>query len=32
MGQGYLNKLITDFPDSRFVNEARESLASNTKP
>lgn len=27
MGQGYLNKLITDFPESRFVSEARESLA-----
>ena len=27
MGQGYLNKLITDFPDSRFVTEAREALS-----
>jgi outer membrane protein assembly factor BamD (BamD/ComL family) len=35
MGQGYLNKLITDFPESRFVNEARQelqALASNPKP
>jgi hypothetical protein len=28
MGQGYLNKLITDFPNSRYVIEARESLAA----
>ena len=27
MGQGYLNKLITDFPNSPFVNEARQTLA-----
>jgi hypothetical protein len=30
MGQGYLNKLITDFPNSRYVTEARETLG--TKP
>ena len=33
MGQGYLNKLITDFPDSRFANEARQELSAlGTKP
>jgi outer membrane protein assembly factor BamD (BamD/ComL family) len=28
MGRGYLNKLITDFPNSRYVNEAREALSA----
>ena len=28
MGQGYLNKLVTDFPNSRFVAEARQELSA----
>ena len=33
MGQGYLNKLITDFPNSRFVSDARQELSAlGTKP
>ncbi|HEX6285727.1 MAG TPA: outer membrane protein assembly factor BamD [Pyrinomonadaceae bacterium] len=28
MGQGYLNKLITDFPNSSFAKEAREELSA----
>ncbi len=27
MGQGYLNKLVTDYPDSRFTTEARAILS-----
>ena len=28
MGQGYLNKLITDFPNSSYAKEAREELSA----
>ena len=27
MGRGYLNKLVTDYPDSRFTSEARATLS-----
>ena len=32
MGRDYLNKLITDFPDSKFVKEAREELRALETP
>ena len=27
MGRGYLNKIVTDYPDSRFTTEARATLS-----
>ncbi|HEU4796480.1 MAG TPA: outer membrane protein assembly factor BamD [Pyrinomonadaceae bacterium] len=33
MGRGYLNKLVTDFPNSTFTKQAREELSAlQTKP
>ena len=32
MGRDYLNKLITDYPDSKFVKEAREELRALEAP